>query len=405
MSSTISSDAAPYPLIHWSEDGVACSARWRSESALPAPKRVVIIDDRTNADQAYRLACEGTALLWRGDFQNARQLLQALARRADQKSDKPAKRAKKSAPVAAAASDVAAGPDVAARAAFHLHRQAQSQRARTLAMLLLPFDADYTIPLRRAPDVQLACNEAYGRSEQPFVASLRELLGLIGAHEWRRTGVELAQLEQRIHPHYGVFAPIRSEYVALVADAPLPPRASLAFDIGTGTGVLAAVLAGRGIDRIIATDVDPRALSCARENLARLGLTQKIDVVQANLFPQQPLRAPLIVCNPPWLPARPSSPIEHAVYDPDSAMLRGFLAGLADHLEPGGEGWLILSDLAEHLGLRTREQLLDWIAQGRLQVLARSDIKPTHPRAQDAQDVLHAARAAEVTSLWRLACA
>jgi hypothetical protein len=30
-------------------------------------------------------------------------------------------------------------------------------------------------------------------------------------------------------------------------------------------------------------------------------------------------------------------------------MLRGFLAGLAGHLEPGGEGWLILSDLAEHL--------------------------------------------------------
>jgi hypothetical protein len=49
---------------------------------------VVIADDRTNADVAYRLACEGTALLWRGDFQNARQLLQALARRADHKGGK-----------------------------------------------------------------------------------------------------------------------------------------------------------------------------------------------------------------------------------------------------------------------------------------------------------------------------
>jgi methylase of polypeptide subunit release factors len=404
-----SRDTAPWPLIHWSENGVACSARWRSESAMPPPKRVVIADDRTNADQAYRLACEGTALLWRGDFQNARQLLQALARRTDQKSDKPAKRAKKSAAAATTATANAAGADPAtpttpstALSAFHLHRQSQSQRARTLAMLLLPFDADYTIPLRRAPDVQLACNEAYGRSAQPFVASLRELLGLIGAHEWRRSGVELAQLEQRIHPHYGVFAPIRSEYVALVADAPLPANTRLAFDIGTGTGVLAAVLAGRGIARIIATDVDPRALSCAKENLTRLALTEKVDVIEANLFPAHPQRAPLIVCNPPWLPARPSSPIEHAVYDPDSAMLRGFLAGLADHLEPGGEGWLILSDLAEHLGLRTREQLLEWITQGGLKIVARSDVKPTHPRALDRADVLHAARAAEVTSLWRL---
>ena len=70
--------------IHWEENGVPHSARWRSESGMPPPKRVVIADDRTNADTAYRLACEGTALLWRGDFQNARQLLQALGRRLHQ---------------------------------------------------------------------------------------------------------------------------------------------------------------------------------------------------------------------------------------------------------------------------------------------------------------------------------
>ena len=171
-----------HPQIHWSENGAEHSARWRSESGMPPPKRVVIADDRTTADQAYRLACEGTAMLWRGDFQNARQLLQALARRADHMNDKPSKKAKAA---------KLAKPEPSITESFHLHRQAQSQRARTLAMLLLPFDADYTIPLRRAPDVKLACNEAYGRGEEAFVASLRELLGLIGAHEWRRTGVEL----------------------------------------------------------------------------------------------------------------------------------------------------------------------------------------------------------------------
>ncbi len=392
MSDTSSNTA--HPQIHWSENGAEHTARWRSESGMPPPKRVVIADDRTTADQAYRLACEGTAMLWRGDFQNARQLLQALARRADHKNDKPGKKAK-----AAKLSK----PEPTATEAFHLHRQAQSQRARTLAMLLLPFETDYTVPLRRAPDVKLACNEAYGRGTEPFIASLRELLGLIGAHEWRRTGVELPALGQRIHPHYGVFAPIRGEYVALVAETPLPPRAKLAFDIGTGTGVLAAVLAQRGIDRIIATDQDARALSCARENLTRLDLSHQVEVIQADLFPAG--RAPLVVCNPPWLPARPSSPIEYAVYDPDSRMLRGFLAGLAEHLEPAGEGWLILSDLAEHLGLRPRTQLLEWITAAGLKVVDRHDVLPTHPRAQDASDSLHAARSKEVTSLWRLAAA
>ncbi|MES2901512.1 MAG: class I SAM-dependent methyltransferase [Pseudomonadota bacterium] len=374
--------------IHWTEGGIERSARWRSESGMPAPKKVVLADDQTPADLAYRLACEGTALLWRGDFQNARQLLQALARRADGKGKRADKGKRKEARTPASPAE-----------AFHLHRQAQSQRARTLAMLLIPFEADYSIALRRAPDVRLACNEAYGRGEEPFVASLRELLGLIGAHEWRKNGVEIPVLGARIHPHYGVFSPIRGEYVELVASAPLPPHAKVAFDIGTGTGVLAAVLAGRGLPHIVATDMDPRALSCARENLQRLGLDQ-VELMQADLFPER--RADLIVCNPPWLPGRPSSSIEYAVYDPDSRMLKGFLAGVAAHLAPGGQAWLILSDLAEHLGLRPREALTGWIEAGGLRVLERHDVRPTHPRASDAADPLHAARSAEVTSLWRL---
>jgi len=284
--------------------------------------------------------------------------------------------------------------------AFHLHRQAQSQRARTLAMLLLPLDANYRIPLRRAPDVRLACEEAYGASEEAAVVSLREVLGLIGAHEWRKNGVEVPALGARIHPHYGVFSPVRGEYVDLVAQAPLPSKA-LAFDIGTGSGVLAAVLARRGVARVVATDQDSRALACARENIERLSLARQVDLLQTDLFPAG--RAPLVVCNPPWLPARPGAPIESAIYDPDSRMLRGFLAGLAEHLDTGGEGWLILSDFAERLGLRSRDALLAWIDAAGLKAIGKIDTRPKHGKASDQSDPLHAARSGEITSLWRLA--
>ena len=57
------------------------------------------------------------------------------------------------------------------------------------------------------------------------------------------------------------------------------------------------------------------------------------------------------------------------MFDPDSRMLRGFLNGLAAHLTPDGQGWLILSDFAEHLGLRTRDELLGWIDAAGLKVL------------------------------------
>jgi hypothetical protein len=83
-------------------------------------------------------------------------------------------------------------------------------------------------------------------------------------------------------------------------------------------------------------------------------------------------------------------------------MLRAFLSRLADHLEPGGEGWLVLSDIAEHFGLRSRGELLAAFEESGLDVAGRMDAKPQHPRAFDCTDPLHSARAAEVTSLWRL---
>ncbi len=410
--------AAPEsPALRWTNGGATCSALWRSERGAPPPKKVVVADDTITADVAYRLACEGTALLWNGDFQNARQLLQAIVRRLAQ----PAKRTqrKQTAKVTQAASATATKP---MESAFNLHRQAQAQRARVLGMLLIPVDADRGIPLRRAPDARKAFTEAWGPAEQTAgvsVLALRELLGLISAHEWRKKGIEIAALgaapNNRIHPHYGVFSPVRGEYVDLVANALIATPAAKgatkkpaagtafasAFDIGTGTGVLAAVMVRSGILQVVATDQDPRALICAKDNLTRLGVLGQVKLVQADLFPEG--QAQLIVCNPPWLPARPSSPIEHAVYDEGSRMLKGFLGGLGNHLSPGGEGWLIMSDLAEHLGLRSRADLLSAIESAGLVVVGRADAKPLHPKAHDATDPLHAARAAEVTSLWRLA--
>ena len=409
------------PTISWTAQGAPHAARWRSESGQSAPGRVVLADDSMDADTAYRLACEGTGLLWCGDFQNGRQLLQALTRRADRSREKsrvpsaPAGRRRDrggTAPAAAEPGPAGARPAAAASPAdaaqaFHQHRQAQAQRARTLGMLLLRLEGDHSLALRRAPDLRQACTEAYGPGRDddgPYVASMRELLGLVSAHEWRTKGVPVAALDARIHPHYGVFAPVRNEYLALVAQAPLPQAAkdtSLAWDIGTGTGVLAALLTRRGLQRVRATDCDPRALACAADNLQRLGLAQAVELLQCDLFP--PGRAPLIVCNPPWLPARPTAPIEAAVYDPNSRMLRGFLAGLGSHLAPGGEGWLVLSDLAEHLGLRTRAELLGWIDGAGLRLIKRTEVRPVHAKVQDPGDPLHRARAAERTSLWRLA--
>ena len=375
--------------LSWMEDGAELSALWVSESGSPPPKRLRVVDDELKADDALVNARAGTAMLWRGDYHNARQLLSAMGRRLDAPSKKSRRRKTTS---------------LSPSEHFHKHRLAQSQRARALSQLLVPVNTDHTVPLRRAPDVTEALQAALGTVAEPYVMSLRELIGMVSAHEWRRTGIAIRELDgARISAHYGVFPPTRREYLQLVADAPLPAAlsaSSVAFDIGTGTGVLAALLAQRGIRSVVATDINERALACAASNLERLQLTEQVSLQRVDLFPEG--RAALIVCNPPWLPGKPTSALEAAVYDPGSAMLRGWLSGLAQHLESSGEGWLILSDLAEHLELRSRDELLQWIDEAGLTVVGRLDTRPTHKKAQDPDDPLHAARSAEVTSLWRL---
>ncbi|MFC4604842.1 methyltransferase [Rhodococcus kronopolitis] len=384
-------DSAAADAVTWVEDGTSRSAPWLTTGSQKPPKKVVVVDDALRADDAMRLTSEGAALLWRGDYQGARQLLDALKRRLDRLR-------------------VKADPDPAVT--FHRHRQARGHRTRILGMVLIELGDDFAVDLRRAPDIRAACRAAYGDDAAPGVASLQELLGAVGAHEWRRRGVEIPALGARIHPHYGVFAPTRNEYVDLVAEAELPAAAtapgSVAFDIGTGTGVLAAVLARRGVARVVATDIEARAVACAADNVDRLGYGDRVEVVRTDVFPDG--RADLLLCNPPWVPASPTSSLEMGVFDRRGQMLADFVRGIPGHLTDGGEAWLVLSDLAERLGLRTREQLTDLFEGSGLTVLGRVDTRPRHPRAVEGdagtgagRDPLATARTAEVVSLWRLA--
>ncbi len=373
--------------VTWQDKKSTQTAVWQSEANLAPPKNIIIADDTTNAKAAYIQVCEGAGLMYRGgDFQNAKQLLQAITKRFDSKPIKPA---------------------ATMLEAFHQHRARQIQRASITNKILILLE-DGSSDLRRAPDVKDAVtNSIVGKLPAKIVLSLRELLGMMGANEWRKKGVFIDALEAPIHPYYGVYSPVRGEYLELLQTAKFNDQVLLnnvktAFDIGTGTGVIAAILAKRGVKQIAATDNSPRALQCATANMESLGLAKQVILVEADLFPTNNVKADLIVCNPPWLPAKANAPIEHAIYDPNSTMLKGFLSGVKAHLNTNGEAWLILSDLAEHIGLRTAKELTTWIADAGLAIAEKLDIKPKHAKSTDQSDPLYAARVKEVTSLYRL---
>ncbi|MDO5058631.1 MAG: class I SAM-dependent methyltransferase [Neisseria sp.] len=357
---------------------------WRSESSQKPPKSAVYRRE-ANAAQILKAAHAGEATVWTGDFHNAKQVLAALKKRVrtPEKCTKPSENSV-----------------TGTAALFHRHRMKQSQQSRLINMLAVEIGANFTLDLPRAPDIAAALADVYGEpNREPFLLPLNRLLGFLGAHEWHKKGVDIPQLNGKIHVPFGVFSPLRGEYLDLVWQAPLHPDFQTAFDIGTGSGILAALLAERGLN-VTGSDNNPRAAACARANLAQLGLDNKVRIEETDGFPEG--RADLIVCNPPWLPAKPTSAVETALYDPDSAMLTAFLNGVSAHLNPDGEAWLIMSDLAEHLGLREPDWLENRITAAGLHIADKLSTKPQHAKAADASDPLAFARMQETTSLYRL---
>jgi SAM-dependent methyltransferase len=367
-------------ILRWREHGTNVRARWLTADGHRPPRRVIVVGDDLSADKACRMAADGIGLLWRGDYHNARQLLAAMRRRIDRF---PQRR------------------ELAPAEEFHRQRQDRAKRSRLLGAVLVQLNPGFVLDLRRAPSIDRACQEVYGDLASEAVVSLQELAGVLGAHEWRRTGIVIPALDARIHPHYGVFAPTRTDYLDLVARIPLPP-ARTAFDVGTGTGVLAAILLSRGIPRVVATDIEDRAVTCARDNLDRLGYAERATVIRHDLFPAG--RADLVVCNPPWMPGTATSALDAGVFDRGNAMLTGFLRQLPDHLTPHGEGWLLLSDLPELLGLRDPDLLRSTTTAAGLVIRGRCAAASATRSTIRRRDPLAPIRSRETISLWTFGC-
>jgi predicted RNA methylase len=350
---------------------------WQSESDTAAPQVLRPVDDTLTADAALKLVRRGEFLLYRGDFLNAKQLLAAIARRlpAQPRSNSPLE-------------------------AFRSQRRAKALAHETVSRLLVSLDHDYRLQLSRAPDVAQACAQVWGPATKPnTVVPLKTLLGMLGAAEWRRTGLTVPGLSGRLIPHYGVYVPTRSEYVELLQNIDNVKWKSC-FDIGTGSGVLGLMLLQRGATSVVGTDIDPRAVACASENAQRLGFGERFLTEQRTLFPEG--KADLVICNPPWIPEPAKNRIDRAVFDENNEMLSGFITQLPQHLTADGRGLLIVSNLAVLLGLRPDDFLSHLFQQHGLTCTARFDAAAKHSRAKDTRDPLYQARREELTTLYVL---
>jgi len=98
------------------------------------------------------------------------------------------------------------------------------------------------------------------------------------------------------------------------------------LDIGTGSGAIAIALAKEipGA-KVVATDISIAALNLAQKNAATLGLKEKIDFRQGNLFEPVDGFFNIIVSNPPYIAANDYEELPASVkaFEPREALFAG----------------------------------------------------------------------------------
>ena len=232
---------------------------------------------------------------------------------------------------------------------FHLHRQAQSQRSRTLSALVIQVEGDYSIRCA-APRLENAMAEAWGPASSAAQCVVARAAGRGRRARMAQKGVEIAALGDapctaftRTTASSRRCAVNTSTWWRNAAAAPRSWRLTSA----RAPACFAAVLARRGVRRVVATENAHRALACAGTTCSGWPGPQ-VTLQDVDLFPEDRRRS-LSAIRPGCRRGR-ARPSSTAVYDEGSRMLQAFLAGTGVALAPGGEGWLVLSDLAEHLG-------------------------------------------------------
>jgi release factor glutamine methyltransferase len=167
----------------------------------------------------------------------------------------------------------------------------------------------------------------------------------------RERTVRVAGLQLLVLP--GVFSPAlhftSRVFARFLSRLGAIPRGGTVLDLGTGTGVLAIVAARSGAARVVAVDINPAAVRCARSNAARNGAQSVVEVREGNGFgPVDAERFDLVVCNPPYFRGEPKSLAERAFLGgPNLEWFTNFGRELHNHLHTGGHALISLGDAAE----------------------------------------------------------
>ena len=207
--------------------------------------------------------------------------------------------------------------------ADHHAKQRYREAYRDCAFRLLAPIASGRVALAGAPEIGFL-GELYPELDAfwlPF-PEVRDL-----GHAWRlyETGVPMPVLGHPLHPFYGTYLPKRTTHLELFATwlSGWQGARGTAMDVGSGSGVLALMLARAGFERVIATDVSPNACESVRREIRRRGASA-IQVLEADLLGEGEEPVDLVVFNPPWTPGPVDNLLDRALHYDEGLFQRFF---------------------------------------------------------------------------------
>lgn len=135
------------------------------------------------------------------------------------------------------------------------------------------------------------------------------------------------------------------EFLAETLNEMSATRDSVVLDMGTGSGI-GAIAAAQWARQVVAIDINPTAVRCAKINALLNGVDEKIIVYEGDLFaPVCHEKFDLILFNPPYYRGKPENMMERAFYAMD--VVEKFTAELRHHLTATGCALVLLSSAGD----------------------------------------------------------
>lgn len=219
-------------------------------------------------------------------------------------------------------------------------------------------------------------------------------------YAWDRyhQGVYLAVLGHRLHPFYGTYLPKRTTHLELFATwlAQWSGPRRTAVDVGTGSGVLALLLARAGVEHIVATDLNPNAIESVRRELARRS-RPPITPVLADLLGSSTDPVDLIVFNPPWTQGRVGTLLDRALTY-EAGLFERFFEQARARVTPEGRVLLVFSNVLRLVQPDVPHPIDAELERGRFRLANKLTRRVKPPRGADQQR----RRTKERVEIWEL---